>query len=189
MSLSDLVAWLVPTCGPTTAVQWVQWGLELAGSIALAWLMVRRRIWPFNRRKEAIPLPVTGTTGRWSLSAGTKFGIGAVGYLVLVTGFEYRIKNGEPYRMAVAAARASPRVQEALGGPFEEGWFVEAELREGAEGFAVLGVPLIGKERRGQLKVRAIKDDGRWKLAALSLELGRCGEPVEIVTVADGLPR
>lgn len=189
MSFSSLVELMFPVCSPRSTAQWALVGLGLAGSLALAWLMVRRKVWPFNRATEAIHWQEPGGKGRWSLSAGTKVGIGVLVYLGLLFGFEHRIKSSEPYRMAIAIARASQRVQDVLGASFEEGWFVEAEMRDGPEGFAVLSIPLKGKERRSALKVRADKEGRRWRITALSLELGQCGDPPEVVTLIDTVRR
>lgn len=185
MSLSSLVELVFPLCSQRSPAQWALAGLGLAGSLALAWLMLRRKLWPLTRAKDANHWQEAGAKGRWSLSAGAKVGIGVLVYLALLWGFEHRIKSSEPYRMALEMARASQSVQGVLGASFEEGWYVEAEMQEGADGFAVLAIPLKGRERRSTLRVRANKRDHRWTIVAMSLEWGQCGEPSATLRLLD----
>jgi hypothetical protein len=87
------------------------------------------------------------------------------------------------YTLAVATAHQTPRFGEVLGAPVTEGWFPEFKFTFGEPGSAKLLIPERGRLRRGNLRALAIKEDGRWRLTELTLELEQPDEHIDLLGV------
>jgi hypothetical protein len=85
------------------------------------------------------------------------------------------------YKLAVATAHQSPRFRETLGDPVTEAWFSEGKEEWGSPAKAEMLIPVQGRIRRGNLRVRAIKDGGRWRLLELALELTQPDEHIDLL--------
>ena len=90
----------------------------------------------------------------------------------IVYGVFSMIKSSDAYAMALAAARADPRVAEQLGTPIETGLLTTGNIRvqSGGSGSADLAIPLSGPKASGKLLVVARRSAGEWKLLRLVLE-------------------
>lgn len=90
--------------------------------------------------------------------------------------------SSDAYVMAVAAARADPRVTERLGTPLETGFFSTGSIHVsgGGGGSANLAIPLKGPKASGTLYVVARRSAGEWTLLRLSLDAGD-GKRTELI--------
>lgn len=112
-------------------------------------------------------------------------GIGFV--LAIVFGVMAMVKSSGAYAEAIAAARESAQVREALGEPIEEGWFVTGNVQSsGPSGEASLAIPLSGPQGSGTLYVEGRKRADRWRYTVLEFEVKNSGQ--RIVLLRDGPP-
>jgi hypothetical protein len=85
------------------------------------------------------------------------------------------------YKLAVTTAHQSPRFKEMLGEPITEAWFSAGKEEFGNPATAEMLIPVQGRMRRGNLRVRAVKDGGRWRLTELKLELAQPDEQIDLL--------
>ncbi|HEX8279790.1 MAG TPA: cytochrome c oxidase assembly factor Coa1 family protein [Chthoniobacterales bacterium] len=82
------------------------------------------------------------------------------------------LKSTDVYKTAVARAKSSPAVIEALGAPIEEGWFMSGKTNvEGTSGEADIGIPISGPKGKGTIYAVATKSAGRWSYTTLEVEV------------------
>lgn len=82
------------------------------------------------------------------------------------------LTSSDPYRQAVARAKADPAVIAALGEPIATGWFVQGNISvNGGSGDADLSIPLDGKRADGTLYVVAEKRAGEWRYETLAVNV------------------
>ena len=113
----------------------------------------------------------------WWLVAGIVLGLSLLGYggWRFATGLLDLMRNAEPYRHAVAAARQDARVVAALGEPIEDArLFTGSVSTNGTTARASYAIPLQGSKARGVLQVQARRDGAAWSY------------PVLVVVVAGG---
>jgi hypothetical protein len=82
------------------------------------------------------------------------------------------LKNNDAYERGVAAALADPTVQQALGAPVTESWFINGTIESDAmttRGAWV--VRLRGANRSGTLRIAGLKRADLWGVAAMQLEV------------------
>ncbi len=73
---------------------------------------------------------------------------------------------------AVALAKQSPEVRQALGEPIEAGLMVQGSIQSsGGQGSADVTIPLDGPKADGTLRVEAYKDGETWKFTTLQVEV------------------
>lgn len=101
--------------------------------------------------------------------------------LLLVGGFFFFIiaivfgamKSSDAYKMALARAKADPRVISALGSPIEDGFFPMGKTNvSGTSGQADMTVSLSGPKGKGTLYFVASKFAGKWTFSKLMVETG-----------------
>ena len=93
------------------------------------------------------------------------------------------IKSSEPYTDAVAKAKASPAVEEALGNPIEPGYFVTGNIEtSGSSGKADMAIPISGPKGEGTLYVVAKKSDGAWMFETLAVEVSGGGDRINLLS-------
>jgi|SRR5579872_2543678 len=90
-------------------------------------------------------------------------------------------RRSDAYKLAVATAHNTPLFAETLGSPAKEAWFSGGAIQYGNPMRAELTIPVTGSKQKGDLQVVAIKEDGRWKLTELKLELARSGERIDLL--------
>lgn len=116
-----------------------------------------------------------GGKALWLIPAGC-FGLVVVcaGVLAIVYGIvRTSFRSSEPYRVAVARARAHPDVIAALGTPIEEGAFPMGSIStHGASGSADLSIPIKGPNGKGTVYVTAQKFGGRWEIQRMEADAG-----------------
>jgi hypothetical protein len=92
-----------------------------------------------------------------------------------------RIKTVEPYQRAVAAAKASPEVQAALGVPVEDGFASQWMMTStGSSGSASFDIPISGPKGKGTLHVEAAKLSGVWSFTELDVVVRGQAEKIEL---------
>lgn len=83
------------------------------------------------------------------------------------------LKNNDAYRRGLSAALADPVVQDALGAPVREGWFLNGAIEgDGSVSRGSWHVRLRGAERSGTLRIAALERDGIWGVVDMSLRAG-----------------
>ncbi len=82
------------------------------------------------------------------------------------------VKQSDAYQIAVARARASPGVVEALGTPITEGFLVLGNIHvTNSAGLAQLEFPLHGPKGEATVYVAAEKAEGVWHFEYLVVEI------------------
>jgi len=105
--------------------------------------------------------------------------------VLIATVPHFVLTRSDAYKLAVKTARQSPEFEKTLGPPAKEGWFSDGtEEEEGDSGKAELLIPVRGSLRDGKLRVLAAKDNGRWRLEALTLELQKSHEHIDLLSSA-----
>ena len=85
------------------------------------------------------------------------------------------------YKLAVATAHQKPQFTQTLGAPVTEAWFSEGRQVWGNPATAEMRIPVSGQIRSGNLRARAIKDVGHWRLTELTLELTSPDERIDLL--------
>jgi hypothetical protein len=100
------------------------------------------------------------------------------GIVLLVFGL---IAKSDVYTYALAQARSSPSVVEALGEPIEPGWYVMGTINvSGASGNADIAIPVSGPNGSGTLYASARKRAGVWNYDVLEVALDAGGERIDL---------
>jgi hypothetical protein len=82
------------------------------------------------------------------------------------------LKSTDVYKTALARAKSSPEVVEALGTPIKEGWWMSGKTNvEGTAGEADIGIPISGPKGKGTIYAVATKSAGRWNYTTLEVEV------------------
>jgi hypothetical protein len=108
----------------------------------------------------------------------------AIFLVIILTVPHFVATSSGAYKLAVATAHQTPQFTEALGAPIREAWFSEGQEVWGHPASAEWLIRVRGRMRNGNLRVLAIKDDGRWTLKELSLELTQPDEHINLLSNA-----
>lgn len=151
-------------------------------AVALIGLMVfegMRAMSTWSRRKLLQP---GSTQSSWLSPRFRTLSLGAAFVLALMlTVPHFMATSEEAYKLAVATAHETPQFGETLGVPIREGWFSEGKVEFGNPARAELLIPVRGRIRNGNLRALAVKDDGRWRLKELTLELAQPDERIDLL--------
>lgn len=83
------------------------------------------------------------------------------------------LKNNEAYDRGLATALADPTVQQALGAPVRESWFINGVIEsDGALRRGSWITRVRGASRSGTLTIGGLKRAGRWGVVSLTLTVG-----------------
>ena len=74
------------------------------------------------------------------------------------------------YKSAMVTAQRSPLLIGALGAPVTEAWFSEGKEELGDFAKATMVISIRGRNRKGNLYAKAVKDATGWKLTELLLD-------------------
>jgi len=85
------------------------------------------------------------------------------------------------YKLAVATAHHKAQFTKTLGPPIKEAWFSEGKQVWSNPATAEMLIPVRGQMRSGNLRVRAIKEAGQWRLTELMLELASPDERIDLL--------
>jgi len=115
---------------------------------------------------------------------------GCLGMVLLVAGFFFFIltmvfgvmKSSDAYKMALARAKADPRVVSALGSPITDGLFVGGSTNvSGTSGHADMNVPISGSKGKGTIYFVASKFAGKWTFSKLMVEVADTGQRIDLI--------
>ena len=106
---------------------------------------------------------------------------GAIIVALMLTVPHFVATTSSAYKLAVATAHQKLQFTQALGPPITEAWFSEGKQIWGNPATAEMLIPVRGQIRSGNLRVRAIKDDGQWRLTELTLELASPDERIDLL--------
>lgn len=122
-------------------------------------------------------------------------------FTALIFGFTWQALRGTGvFVEAVAQARQSPEVRQALGEPIEAGLMLQGSIQthNNDQGSANFSVPLKGSRAEGTLFVEAYKHGEEWKYTTLKVEVpghptidllgGPPESPPDTVPYPDSLP-
>jgi hypothetical protein len=104
--------------------------------------------------------------------------------ILMLTVPHFMATTSGAYKLAVTTAHQSPRFRETLGEPVTEAWFSEGEEKLGNPATAEMLIPVQGRMRRGNLRARATKDGGVWRMTELTLELTQPDERIDLLSKA-----
>lgn len=91
------------------------------------------------------------------------------------------MKSSDVYKAAVARAKASPAVTQALGSPLQEGMFVSGSTNtSGGSGSADLSIPVSGPKGKGTIYVTATKSGGEWIYSKLFVEVAQTKSKIDL---------
>ena len=91
------------------------------------------------------------------------------------------LKQSDAYKLAIARAKADPRVVAALGSPIEEGWYLSGNTNvNGASGNADLSIPISGPKGKGTIYAVATKSAGEWTYSKLEVKIDSTGETIDL---------
>jgi hypothetical protein len=92
------------------------------------------------------------------------------------------IKSSDAYKMALAKAKADPRVMTALGSPIDDGFFVWGNTNvSGTSGQADLTIPISGPKGKGTVYFVASKFAGEWTFSKLMVEIADTKQRIDLV--------
>lgn len=104
-------------------------------------------------------------------------GVGMVIWLIFTS-----VKSSDVLQGALDAARADPRVVEALGEPIEMGWLISGSVRyENREGEANLTIPISGPEDSGSIRLEAVKQGEDWTYHRLEVTIDSTSEIIDLI--------
>jgi len=108
---------------------------------------------------------------KWFLPVGCLTAVVVLGGGIALLVFTL-MKSSDAYKGAVARAKASPAVAEALGSPVSEGWLTMGSIRiTGSSGNANLTIPISGPKGSGTIYVVAVKFADEWTFKRLVVEI------------------
>ena len=105
------------------------------------------------------------------------FGLSIFG---LITGVAAAMKNSEPYKVAVARAKADNKVTTALGTPLNEG-FPQGNINTNNDtGDVDLKIPIEGPKGKGTIFVVGTRSAGTWTYSKMSVTIAGSGESIDL---------
>ena len=121
---------------------------------------------------------------KWFVPAGCfSVMVLSLGFVALILSFAFGImKSSDAYKQALAKARSSPEVVNALGSPIKEGFFISGNINvNGASGNADLAIPITGPKGKGMVYVEARKSAGEWTYSKLVVQIDRTNERIRLI--------
>ena len=103
---------------------------------------------------------------------------------VFVIGVMAVMKKSGAYAGALARAKASPALIEAIGSPIEDGFFVLGKIQgAGDGGVAELTIPITGPKGKATIYTAAVKSSDVWHFNHLVVKIDRTGKRIDLSTV------
>jgi hypothetical protein len=97
------------------------------------------------------------------------------------------LKQSDPYKDAVARAKQSQAVQDALGTPLQEGWLVQGNLNvSDGSGTADLTIPLSGPKGSGSLHVVGTRAANQWTYSTMAVDVPGSGAHLDLLADVKG---
>jgi hypothetical protein len=112
-----------------------------------------------------------------------------VGGMVFVCGICMLIfsamRGSDVAKAAMATAQSNPAVQQRLGAPVEEGFFVSGAINvTKSSGDADLAIPVSGPKGKGTVYVTAHKNAGLWNYSLMQATITGTGERIDLLARA-----
>jgi len=98
----------------------------------------------------------------------------------IFTGVSAALKSSEPYKVAVARAKADAKVATSLGKPLDEGFPMGSVNTNNGAGDVDLKIPLSGPKGKGTIYVVGTKSGGTWTYSKMSLTVDGTGETIDL---------
>jgi hypothetical protein len=93
------------------------------------------------------------------------------------------LRSSDVYQQALAKARSSPAVIEAVGVPINEGFFMSGNIAvSGPSGNANLAIPISGPSGSGTIFLEARKSVGEWSFTKLVFEASKSDQRIDLLT-------
>lgn len=136
------------------------------------------------------PNPQPPRPGWWARNWKWFVPTGCLAMVLLLVGFAFLImslffgvmKSSDAYKMALAKAKADPRVMTALGTPIEDGFFAWGKTNvSGTSGQADMTVPISGPKGKGTIYFVASKFAGEWTFSKLMVEIADSKERIDLI--------
>lgn len=134
--------------------------------------------------------PSTPRRGWWSRNWKWFVPTGCLTILAMIAAFVALIvfvvfgamKSTDIYKTAVARAKASAAVKEALGAPLQVGMFLSGDTKvNGASGTADIAIPISGPKGKGTIYAVATKSAGEWSYETLAVEVAQTQERIQLI--------
>jgi hypothetical protein len=91
------------------------------------------------------------------------------------------MKSSDAYKIAVARARADPRVLTAIGSPLKEGWLITGNINvNNTSGRAEIAIPISGPQSKATIYVNASKAESEWHYSTLVVEIKNTRERIDL---------
>lgn len=104
-----------------------------------------------------------------------------IGLLFIIMIFSF-LKSSEAYQDALSIAQNHPEVQEALGYPIKDSFFVQGNIHtSGQSGNADYTIPVKGPLGQGTIYVQASKSSGIWTYSVLIIEIKESGQRINLL--------
>jgi hypothetical protein len=120
---------------------------------------------------------------KWFVPTGclTIIALGVAFVAIIVMVVFGALKSSDAYKMAVARAKADPRVVAVLGTPIEEGMFLSGHTNvDGASGESDLSIPISGPKGKATIYATAKKFAGKWTYEKLVVQPGS-GDQIDLL--------
>jgi hypothetical protein len=116
---------------------------------------------------------------KWLVPVAAVVFIGAI--CVFIALLMALMKTSAAYTGALARARSSPAVVQALGTPLTEGYFIMGNIHlVNSSGYANLTIPVAGPKDAATLYAEATKTQGEWHFDVLVLRIDRTGQRIDL---------
>jgi len=105
------------------------------------------------------------------------------GFIALIMTFAFGVmRSSDAYKVALARAKASPAVVEALGTPIQEGYFTSGNVNvTGPSGNAELSIPISGPKGNGTIYLEARKSAGEWSFSKLLVKIEKSSKRIDLL--------
>lgn len=91
------------------------------------------------------------------------------------------MKSSDAYKIALARAKADPRVEAAIGTPIKAGLFVSGSTNvTGESGTSDITIPIHGPKGEAKIYAVATKEEGEWKYSKLVVKITDTGEKIDL---------
>ena len=147
---------------------------------------------PMNMPPPGMPQRQTWWSRNWKWFVPTgcltiiALGVAFVAVIVLVV--FGAMKSSDAYKMALARAKADPRVIEAIGTPIKEGMLVSGNTHvDGASGNADLSIPISGPKGKATIYAAATKFAGKWTYDKLVVQPAS-GDQIDLLENSENAP-
>jgi hypothetical protein len=98
----------------------------------------------------------------------------------IFTGVSAALKSSEPYKVAVARARADDKVGAALGKPLDEGFPMGTINTNNNTGDVDFSIPISGPKGKGTIYVVGTRSGATWTYSKMSVTITATGETIDL---------